>query len=355
VVSQERLSELLRAEVTHFSSMERLPLTLENLLRFSSSPRRAAEFVREEIAKRFAARISVLQEIEGWRHHPEIVELEECYTMSFGEVRMSEVGDTLKDFTATIERLKQRQKKVLPLLGQAMHRRVLTQEWMENFSRNRVATEMLTSQYMAVVDQERRGVEFITGIVEPACDPAQICERAANMAKRLCQAHTGLEPVIEVEVRTKTSSCFSFIPMYLQYILIELLKNSCTAMVNAAYLSTSSIADPYMCLNAKPISIVICSDDKNVAIRISDQAGGIPFEVGDKIWEYCNSGGERQTDYAGGSGLAGYGIGLPLARLYTTYLGGDLKLVSLPSFGVDTYLKFPRIDTAQYTEPRPSG
>merc|ERR1712151_835604 len=38
------------------------------------------------------------------------------------------------------------------------------------------------------------------------------------------------------------------------------------------------------------------------------------------------------------------GMGLPLLRLYTEYLGGSLELMTVPGYGVDVYLAFSRID-----------
>ncbi|CAM9885432.1 unnamed protein product, partial [Phaeothamnion confervicola] len=33
--------------------------------------------------------------------------------------------------------------------------------------------------------------------------------------------------------------------------------------------------------------------------------------------------------------LAGYGVGLPLSRVYARYFGGDLVLLSMEGFGTD--------------------
>ena len=37
------------------------------------------------------------------------------------------------------------------------------------------------------------------------------------------------------------------------------------------------------------------------------------------------------------------GFGLPLARIYARYLGGDITLKSLEGYGVDAYLHLPRL------------
>ena len=41
--------------------------------------------------------------------------------------------------------------------------------------------------------------------------------------------------------------------------------------------------------------------------------------------------------------LAGYGVGLPLSRLYARYFGGDLQLLSMEGFGTDVFLHLNRL------------
>ncbi|PSC73841.1 pyruvate dehydrogenase kinase [Micractinium conductrix] len=55
---------------------------------------------------------------------------------------------------------------------------------------------------------------------------------------------------------------------------------------------------------------------------------------------------------AGGSGvgrfrIAGLGFGLPLSRLYARYFGGDLRLVNMPGYGVDSFLTLKRLEDAE--------
>ncbi|CAK9017076.1 [Pyruvate dehydrogenase (acetyl-transferring)] kinase [Durusdinium trenchii] len=41
---------------------------------------------------------------------------------------------------------------------------------------------------------------------------------------------------------------------------------------------------------------------------------------------------------AGPTPFSGYGVGLPLSRLYAEYLGGSLHLMSMPNFGTHAYV-----------------
>ncbi|CAE7476136.1 Pdk2, partial [Symbiodinium necroappetens] len=44
-----------------------------------------------------------------------------------------------------------------------------------------------------------------------------------------------------------------------------------------------------------------------------------------------------------GTPLAGYGVGLPLSRLYAQYLGGSLHLMSMPGEGTTAFLHLKRL------------
>jgi pyruvate dehydrogenase kinase 2/3/4 len=48
-------------------------------------------------------------------------------------------------------------------------------------------------------------------------------------------------------------------------------------------------------------------------------------------------------DFATASPLAGLGYGLPIARNYARYFGGELKIMSMEGYGTDGYIYLPRL------------
>ena len=108
-------------------------------------------------------------------------------------------------------------------------------------------------------------------------------------------------------------------------------------------------------------------------ICVADRGGGIPFDRMDNVWSYLHSTTRKKweddisvaDDDADHDGivstslplsgnednnpteLAGYGIGLPMSRLYARYLGGDLNLISLPGYGTHAYVFLPRLSSDQ--------
>ena len=100
-----------------------------------------------------------------------------------------------------------------------------------------------------------------------------------------------------------------------------------------------------------------------MTIRISDQGGGIPRSEVDLIWTYMHStfkhpsldtlsgssmgsmgvAGKMLANPTNTSAIAGFGVGLPLSRLYSRYFGGNLEIKSLEGYGTDAFLHLNRL------------
>ena len=102
------------------------------------------------------------------------------------------------------------------------------------------------------------------------------------------------------------------------------------------------------------VKIIIVDGSTDVTIRISDEGGGIKRKDLDKIWSYLHTTAKSppllSDDHSSSNGsgtsvpaLAGYGVGLPLSRLYAKYFGGDLAIKSLEGYGTDVYLHVSRL------------
>eukprot|EP00401_Gymnodinium_catenatum_P052820 CAMPEP_0117512702 /NCGR_PEP_ID=MMETSP0784-20121206/29171_1 /TAXON_ID=39447 /ORGANISM="" /LENGTH=385 /DNA_ID=CAMNT_0005308437 /DNA_START=75 /DNA_END=1229 /DNA_ORIENTATION=+ len=338
-VTEERLREFLASEITFFAGQEATPISLQQVLD-AATPRRAAELSFKELPIRFAKRITQIEELPGWERSPELASLRSLYFQTFRELRLLDSRSSdLADFTEVVVRIKQRMQRAVPLLMEAVHGfqergggldGIAMEHWLDRFLLARIGTEMLTSQFMACSNNEG-------SIVHPRCDPVLICARAAEKARWLCMQHqrrAGQTVHIDVETiagasGSATRLCFPYVPKYLFYMVLELLKNSARATVETA----SSQAE----IQARPIVVTVSANARTVAIRVQDRAGGVPLEVADRVWAYTYSTASK------GSPLAGYGVGLPLSRLYARYLGGSLHLMSMPGEGTAAYLYLKRL------------
>ena len=103
------------------------------------------------------------------------------------------------------------------------------------------------------------------------------------------------------------------------------------------------------------IRVVIVKGAEDVTIKIADKAGGIPRSDARKVWSFAHTNLDEssrekemetafETEEFTGSAIRGFG--LPLARIYARYFGGELTIKSMEGFGVDAYLYLPVLGAA---------
>eukprot|EP00439_Symbiodinium_sp_Y106_P036396 s716_g4.t1 len=252
---------------------------------------------------------------------------------SFADIlRAKEAGSDLEDFAAKVRSVKERHKHQVKRLTVGMKdlKRLKMEAgeseseavedidtFLDRFVLSRIGIEMLNSQYLALFTKNK-------GIADPNCDPCAVARKAAQVARRLAtqEFEPSLLPEVQVtyhglrDVRT-----IPLVPSYLMYILLELLKNSFRAV--AEHHKTTKSADTPVV----PIVIRVASDETQIVLDIFDRGGGIPFVQQQKIWSYMYSTrrtppctcrtlppGVESDEEA--TPLAGFGVGLPLSRLY---------------------------------------
>lgn len=210
-----------------------------------------------------------------------------------------------------------------------------------------------------------RNREGHSGILQLECDPAAIARKAGKDSTMLCRAHLGQAP--HIVIREEVPGTFTYVPMHLHYMLLEVFKNACRATVERHAEGFDDALPPVQCH--------IVHGNEDVTIKISDEGGGISRNRMQDIWKFMYStyrkspwSSLRRSGMRPGSGdsaanplqrprtggvLAGYGVGLSLSRLYAQYFGGELKILSLDGFGTDVYLHLSRLGT--HCENLPKG
>ncbi|KAL7627390.1 hypothetical protein AAE478_001583 [Parahypoxylon ruwenzoriense] len=227
------------------------------------------------------------------------------------------------------------------------------------------------------------------GVIDTALSPSAVIDSCAGFVADICELKYGVRPRWVIDGEPDTT--FAFVPMHLEYIVTELLKNAFRATVENG-------------LNYEPVVITIAPEPANagspnvtlnppaadkgafksdaikplddnapgVTIRIRDRGGGIAPEVLPNIWSYSFTtfseeeedalsmnngvgGGGGTTDAlgvisaasSGGSSIAGLGYGLPLSRAYAEYFGGGIAVQSLYGWGTDVYLRLKGVGRIQ--------
>jgi hypothetical protein len=232
------------------------------------------------------------------------------------------------------------------------------------------------------------------GAIDTQLCPAHIIRHCEQAVGDICEFKYGMRP--QIDINGEPNYTFAHIPMHLEYILTELLKNAFRATIekgNERHPIEVTIAplpeDPDATRQRKHISHIdqgnldlastgapeshleeiaaaehIRPLDKTtpgVTIRIRDCGGGISPENYAHIWDYSFTTfsedkihtalhGESEGQHGnmdalnaiagagGGSSLAGLGYGLPLGRAYAEYFGGGIAVQSLWGWGTDVYL-----------------
>lgn len=232
------------------------------------------------------------------------------------------------------------------------------------------------------------------GVIDTELRPADIVRHCENMVAEICELRYGVRP--SVVINGEPDYTFAHIPMHLEYIITELLKNAFRATIErgkerepieitiaplpedyCAVKDTSKVLTNIDQGNTDEASKVVLENTEDatpptsadirpldqstpgVTIRIRDRGGGIPPEAYPHIWQYSfttfnedqvssslgQGGGNvdalNTISGAGGEGahsLAGLGYGLPLGRAYAEYFGGGIAVQSLWGWGTDVYL-----------------
>lgn len=93
-------------------------------------------------------------------------------------------------------------------------------------------------------------------------------------------------------------------------------------------------------LRNQPIQIGIYADVNNpdlVVFEIKDNGGGMPKSMLKKIWQFhYTSSNDTERDV-----IHGFGMGLPLCKVFAEFNYGSIKLVNIEDHGVTVYLKLP--------------
>eukprot|EP00559_Dactyliosolen_fragilissimus_P005998 CAMPEP_0184865680 /NCGR_PEP_ID=MMETSP0580-20130426/18794_1 /TAXON_ID=1118495 /ORGANISM="Dactyliosolen fragilissimus" /LENGTH=597 /DNA_ID=CAMNT_0027364973 /DNA_START=64 /DNA_END=1857 /DNA_ORIENTATION=- len=216
------------------------------------------------------------------------------------------------------------------------------------------------------LDSEEGENKFL-GCIKANCDPVMEVERVSRQVTADCRECYGIAPIIEIldctphNFREKN---FTYIPHHLQYMIAELLKNSCRATIQQ-FLNGKTTQEDHTSFKAHhgevnnvetqvttdsslpPIRVVVVKGAEDVAIKIADKGGGVARSVVDRMWTFAHStlsdevqSKENDTGFENDefSGKNIRGFGLPLSRIYARYFGGELTLKSMEGYGVDTYL-----------------
>lgn len=420
------------ADIQRLAARPLHPLTLADLCKHGRPPLstqslfNSANFTLQILPSRLAHRIQSLRALPYIVvANPNVSKIHSNYLHSlstllpYAERKIETLEDEIK-FTEVMADLVHTHSNTIEILARGFleARKYISPEeitrFLDEHLRARIGTRLIAEQHIALHftskahknlsedhDHFHRTSQDSTyiGVIDTALKPATIIRNCEAMVGEICELRYGVRPSIALTGDPETT--IAHIPMHLEYILTELLKNSFRATIeagmekepieitiapapateeqSAAALKTKGgstdngrpaitavnqgAIDHASGMHTAGVSGNIKALEKStpgVTIRIRDRGGGISPQVYSKLWEYGfttfnedemndklfggdGSGGMNALDVissgaGSGSTLAGLGYGLPLGRAYAEYFGGGIAVQSLWGWGTDVYL-----------------
>ncbi|CAE7117726.1 unnamed protein product [Rhizoctonia solani] len=423
--NSERMSTLL----SEYEKLPPRPVPFKTLRGFANPPTpesvlESASYVLTELPRRLVQRVRALDSlpfIVGM--NPFIMRTHKLYHSSFERLATFPEVKTLEDndeFSRELKDLVEMHSNDIPTIAKGFQEcsKYLNQDRISSFLdlsiRGRIAVRLIAEQHIALsrAVREQNGSRMDNkqsvgevGVASANCVPADMVRMCAAFVHELCEATLGAAPrlVIDGIVDTK----FSYVPVHIEYILTEILKNSYRATVeHHQKLGKRSLHDlpPVTVTIAPPTapsSTIIDNEDpaatsslegdspsnshpSYLSIRVRDEGGGVPPTNLSRIFSYAfttagrlaqvgeDEGGPYAAQHIGGAAamgggsgagagnvfgeitgrglqtgmgtIAGLGYGLPMAQLYARYFGGSLQLISLYGHGADVFIKLRCLD-----------
>ncbi|CAK7891339.1 hypothetical protein CAAN1_01S04654 [[Candida] anglica] len=310
-----------------------------------------------------------------------------------------EVYDYNKQVFDALSKIKKRHDATVATMAQGVqewkqdnetiHVNSSIQTFLDRFYMSRIGIRMLIGQHIALnMSQASQAKTKLTsflngnnskaggkrtnyvGVICTDCNVGEIAEDAIETAKYICEEYYGLFDAPEIQLIAPGNDInFMYVPGHLIHMLFETLKNSLRATIefHMPKLKAEMCAqDPDLKfedidindLTFPPIKVIISEGSEDIAIKISDEGGGIARSEVPLIWTYLYTTVSEtpvlEPEYSQTSfkaPMAGFGYGLPISRLYAQYFGGDLKLISMEGYGTDVYLHLNRLSSS--SEPLP--
>ncbi|KXG48378.1 Signal transduction histidine kinase, core [Penicillium griseofulvum] len=405
--------DVAKDNVAQLAASPRRPLTLADLLKHGRPPLSkeallaSANFTLSLLPARLASRIQALRNLPFIVvSNPHVSKIYNNYLHSLSTLipyqqRRITTLEEEKQFGDVLADLVQTHTNTIPVLARGFLecRKYVSPadvtSFLDTHLRARIGTRLIAEQHLALhyasqpisdnpsddanapATNKSIPSNYI-GVIDTGLQPARIIRLCEDFVGEICELKYGVRPRLKIGGEPEAS--FAHIPVHMEYIITELLKNAFRATIENGNerepIEVTIAAAPDVPgnqpktpgdadadfeldseLSARNENETIgysAPSSQSITIRIRDRGGGIPPEVLPHIWSYSFTtfseldyqGSESGMDAlntisaSGGqlSTIAGLGYGLPLSRAYAEYFGGSIAVQSLWGWGTDVYL-----------------
>ncbi|DAZ98652.1 TPA: hypothetical protein N0F65_000847 [Lagenidium giganteum] len=380
------------------------PLSLQQMKSFADSGNKlrlvSAAFLHKELQIRFARAIMELSELPAGLSETEPVKLAmKVYSEELLKIHNLVPPKTAQQdlqFTEQLRNTKSRGVNLVPLICGGLQELKATehgrkalindsvhediQQRLDTFFLSRIGIRMLIGQHV-------ESLEHIGGRVE-LVNVEETVKKACDRATMLCEKFLGQAPEVEIRAAANVSAPFMYVESHLHHMVFELVKNSMRATVEFHESSQQKKEGRLNRLNRvmnpssrllgfvlpdvsdisgvtifpdirkygrhgklPPVQLVLCQGHEDLTIKVSDLGGGVPRSKWNRLWyyDYTTSPSYPPKDsnhyHSFREHFSGGGYGLPIARLFARYFGGEVTFTSLEGYGSSAFIQAHRLGT----------
>lgn len=331
-----------------YSNKKPTPGTLEQFIVLSNVKHKLSwgPHVQNEMLVRLTSRIrdfgNLPSKLLEEKQVETVINMYKDYLQQIESLESTDSPKLNREFIRLLSEFKAKDSSTLPLIASGI------QSWRESTNQKgidnilaaqlddlftaRLSVRILIGQYCEFAKPN------MPGLIERGLLVSEVVEEARSKVKQMTIEKYSKCPDITIE--GKLDSRLTYIRTFLRHIVVELVKNSAEATLEKHKESDK----------LPSVDIVISGGKEDCVIKVSDVGGGIPRSALNKIWSYQFTTSKNKVQNAKEmtfrDSFSGSGYGLPIARLFARYFGGDLQLICTEGYGTDAYIYLKRVESS---------
>ncbi|RLN63713.1 hypothetical protein BBJ29_005648 [Phytophthora kernoviae] len=397
-------------QVREIANHDPTPISLQQMRTFADGNKKlhlvSAKFLHKELQSRYARAIMELSDLPvGLSQTTSVRHAINFYRDELQCINnMKSPTNTNEDliFTQKIRNAKERGSNLVPLICYGLQELKATdlghsalqmesvqediKDRLDKFFLGRIGIRMLIGHHVKSLEHTGGRVHLVNA--------EQVVRDACERARRLCVQYCGVAPPVQIRATPNADMPFMYVESHLHHMVFELVKNSMRATVehhqaralkprgkvnrfervmnpdspslgfyipsveDAAGVKVFPDSSKYQAGDElPPVEIVICKGSEDLTVKVSDEGGGVPRSRWNKMWHYGYStsplcppiDSDNYPTYR--EHFSGGGYGLPMARLFARYFGGEVIFSSLEGSGSTAFIQAHRLGTNMESVP----
>lgn len=317
-----------------FINLKKTPLQIKYLYQFGNYQSdknmiAQSKFIKNELAIRLSHRVYDLIHLPyGLPQIKEINGIIDLYVNSFNKIndfKKIENTNDLNHFSKVLDGIRNQHSNLensISLGLQKINFPIMNYNLLNNnlddFFLSRIGIRTLISQHIEMSNQN--------GSIIKNINLNNIIQESIFTTSNICERVYGDVPIIKYKENNKIN--FLYIKSHLYYIINEILKNSIVATQD------NNINEP--------IEINVSEGKEDIIIKIKDKGLGFRRKNKKKVltYSYTTSSLDITDEFeiCNLPIISGFGFGLPLAKVYANYFGGDLIINPMENIGTSVYI-----------------